>query len=172
MNPQKDRKSKLSADKDKTRSRLPVSYIVGVFGIIAVLIGAYSLLVANNKLPNPFGGTNGQISEIAGTWAGPMNSVDGMINYYIEYVIQPNCEIGQVCGTWAIPELACKGNLIFNGVAGQTFEFDGVTTEGADVCASDRINRFTLYSNDQLSVYYSKDSSPGDFLASGILTRK
>src|SRR5262245_20363211 len=160
MNQQADKKSKPLPDKDKTQYRLPRSYIVGIFGIIAALIGAYSLLVANNKLPNPFGGTNGQISEIAGKWAGPMNSLDGIINYYIEYVIQPNCEIGQVCGTWAIQQLACKGNLIFNGVTGQTFEFSGVTTEGADVCASDRINRFTLYSNNQLSVSYSKDSSP------------
>ena len=146
--------------------------IGGVFAVIAALIGAYAVLVASGKEPTlPAFGS--QTYSVEGTWVGTITASDESYRTQATYFIKSNCALGQACGTYEMPVYGCKGDLVYNGVTQDVYEFtEKVSKDSPDFCKKNTIDRFTVAAGDELSFSSLYIGEQGAISASGTLRRK
>jgi hypothetical protein len=153
-------------------SSLSGHMIQGICALIAALIAAYAVLIAADKVPNPFERTS-QIGPLAGIWDGNIASTDGSFQTAVVISIQSNCTPRHVCGTYDTPTLGCKGDLIFKGISHDIYEFvENKSSASAEFCRSNGIDRFVLDPDGRLHLTYSYTDAQETLSSSGILTRK
>lgn len=156
----------------RSNSNITAAFITGIFGVIGALIGAYAVLAAVGKAPAlPTFGS--QTSLIEGTWVGTITSSDETSRTQVTYFIKSNCSVGQACGTYETPVFGCEGDLIFNGVTQDVYEFTEKKSEDSpDFCKTNTIDRFTEAAGGELKVSSVYVGEQGMLSSSGTLRRK
>ncbi len=162
--------------KGSSNSEITSAFITGIFSVIgallAALIGAYAVLAAVGKAP-PLPTFGSQTSLIEGTWVGTITSSDETSRTQVTYFIKSNCSVGQACGTYETPVFGCDGDLIFNGVTQDVYEFTEKKSEDSpDFCKTNTIDRFTEAAGGELKVSSVYVGEQEMLSSSGTLRRK
>ncbi|MBL8102902.1 MAG: hypothetical protein JNM02_10260, partial [Anaerolineales bacterium] len=91
----------------------------------------------------------------------------------VTYFIKANCALGQACGTYETPVYGCEGDLIYNGVTQDVFEFTEKKSEDSpEFCKTNTIVRFTVAAGGELKVSSLYNGEQGLISSSGTLRRK
>ena len=158
--------------KSSSNSDIRAAYITGIFGIIGALIGAYAILAAVDKAP-ALPSVAGKTSSIEGTWVGTISALDESSRTQVTFFIKTNCVVGQACGTYEMPVYGCDGDLIYNGVTQDIYEFtEKKSATSPDFCKTNTIDRFTVAAGDELNVSSLYSGEHGLITSSGTLRRK
>ena len=146
--------------------------IAGIFAVIAALIGAYAVLIAAGKEPAMPSFAN-QTYSVEGTWVGTITSADESSRTQVTYFIKSNCILGQACGTYELPVYGCEGDLVYNGVTQDVYEFtEKKSGNSPDFCKTNTIDRFTVAAGGELKVSSVYVGEQGAISFSGTLSKK
>jgi hypothetical protein len=160
----------------ESNSGVKAAFINGIFviigSLITALIGAYAVLAAVDKAP-AFPSFGGKTAAIEGTWIGTISASDDSSRTQVTYFIKANCVVGKACGTYETPVYGCKGELIFNSVTGDIYEFTEMKSENSpNFCKTNTIDRFSITAGDELNVSSLYMGEQGTVSSSGTFIRK